>query len=467
MRHRNAVQSSPMLQKQVLISIGLTPIVNFFMKQLYSIALAVAVSLSASAQVLTSPQQATAKVAATCQFKQAHKLDKSIRHLTKAPAKVAAQTADVAGDYDVAYSVFLKGATDYAGEMTVVEGYDANSLIFHFPFENGTSLYTLDITGTLDATTGAITFSSNQSSGFTGASIVFEHWDTSASAWQVISEITATYTGTEITFDTDDAIALSADDGSGSYTFMGEITMTKIVEDPNADPNEGWTSLGKAKFVDPWVTPALGGDQWETEYEVELQQNDADKNTYRLVDPYKDNFPYAHYNTSTAKHGYIQFNISDPDHVYFDVVEAGFADEVLEISRFYPYNSLGWAIYYFDADPSTVVAVLGDDLIYTTYKDGVINLGSRQEEDPDSQETYTAYDACFGDQEKIGGGYTWTDADMTGRITFPDAAGITDMEIEAPEAKTVYYNLQGIRISEPANGVFIKVQGNKAAKVIK
>ena len=42
-------------------------------------------------------------------------------------------------------------------------------------------------------------------------------------------------------------------------------------------------------------------------------------------------------------------------------------------------------------------------------------------------------------------------------------SGIAD--IEAAEAEAVYYNLQGVRIAEPSNGIFIKVQGSKVTKV--
>lgn len=40
-------------------------------------------------------------------------------------------------------------------------------------------------------------------------------------------------------------------------------------------------------------------------------------------------------------------------------------------------------------------------------------------------------------------------------------------EIEAEVAgEAVYYNLQGVRVAEPENGIYIKVQGNKATKVL-
>ena len=42
--------------------------------------------------------------------------------------------------------------------------------------------------------------------------------------------------------------------------------------------------------------------------------------------------------------------------------------------------------------------------------------------------------------------------------------GVTDVEA-AEDAPAVYYNLQGVRVENPENGLYIKVQGNKTTKV--
>lgn len=44
--------------------------------------------------------------------------------------------------------------------------------------------------------------------------------------------------------------------------------------------------------------------------------------------------------------------------------------------------------------------------------------------------------------------------------------GIADIEAEAA-GEAVYYNLQGVRVENPVNGMFIEVRGNKAVKVVK
>ncbi|MDE5749199.1 MAG: hypothetical protein K2H87_00345 [Duncaniella sp.] len=49
-------------------------------------------------------------------------------------------------------------------------------------------------------------------------------------------------------------------------------------------------------------------------------------------------------------------------------------------------------------------------------------------------------------------------------ISIDSTTGLNEIFVEEGEA--VYYNLQGVRVANPANGVFIRVQGDKATKVI-
>lgn len=43
---------------------------------------------------------------------------------------------------------------------------------------------------------------------------------------------------------------------------------------------------------------------------------------------------------------------------------------------------------------------------------------------------------------------------------------IENVEASANDAEAVYYNLQGVRVENPANGIFIRVQGNKVDKIL-
>lgn len=55
-------------------------------------------------------------------------------------------------------------------------------------------------------------------------------------------------------------------------------------------------------------------------------------------------------------------------------------------------------------------------------------------------------------------------ADMKVTLT-KSMSGIDNIGVESAEP-VIYYNLQGVRVAEPANGIFIRRQGNKVSKVI-
>ncbi len=63
------------------------------------------------------------------------------------------------------------------------------------------------------------------------------------------------------------------------------------------------------------------------------------------------------------------------------------------------------------------------------------------------------------------GTYTITANFTDNTVTVSGKSGIDDVEIE-DAAAPVYYNLQGVRVEAPAQGIFIEVRGNKARKVV-
>lgn len=224
------------------------------------------------------------------------------------------------------------------------------------------------------------------------------------------------------------------------------------------DPNEGWTSKGEATFMDGWVLPGLGYDQTDKDnwYTVELQQKDSNPNIYRLVDPYHGKSAAAAFNGST-KVGYIQFDVTDPDHVAFATnVSAGFANSDMEVDDFYCSNAYGLLVdwgYTIDIILSVI-----PDFQTATFKDGVVTVPS----------TMTAEgldnDACFG-TESGDVGYVWTDdsdqpVNMAAMIWFPgvtpEYSSITEINSAADNSE-VFFNLRGQRISHPTvPGIYIR-----------
>lgn len=46
------------------------------------------------------------------------------------------------------------------------------------------------------------------------------------------------------------------------------------------------------------------------------------------------------------------------------------------------------------------------------------------------------------------------------------SSAVSDITVEDADAPVVYYNLQGVRVANPSNGLYIRVQGKKATKVL-
>lgn len=231
-----------------------------------------------------------------------------------------------------------------------------------------------------------------------------------------------------------------------------------------------WEDAGTALFVDGWILPSLGfaQDDVNNRYEVPLQQNIANANMYRLVDPYKVG-PAAAFNQSKSK-GYIEFDVTDPDHVIVNprMLQAGFANDEMGITTFYCYNWLQYLVNATSSSAQTIVGALGNTIPYTTFKDNVVVL-SKYGEGADM-----IYDANFGFQDDREGGYGWTDVQtneylysMYTVIYLPgsDPNGINSV-ISDQNASKVYYDINGVRVDNPTSGLYIVKEGANVSKVL-
>ena len=198
-----------------------------------------------------------------------------------------------------------------------------------------------------------------------------------------------------------------------------------------ATPSAGaqsWTDVGEATLVDGWVLPMFGIDQMQpkNQYKVLLQKSTSNEGLYRLVNPYMSG-PVANLNNHETKTGYIEFDVSDPDHVVFNKKAAGFAymdpnDGEKRFNEFYCVNDLGYKmINYTSYTKEQLISMLGDYMSFTTFKDGVVKLDYFDYGDGD-----IVYDAHYGTDEKPTCYGYWTGPDdkpinMKARIIFPGA----------------------------------------------
>lgn len=390
----------------------------------------------------------------------------------RAPEK-AAEEASVEGEYTIyiqdEYFNDSKGDFTETSTVTLVE----NGIMLDCAY------FSMPITAEWDAATSSITFKPE----YFGAvqTNVGQLYMAFKPIAYVASSQTLDYTPYTVTY-ANGTITFPEKHGFGWFAYSDEqytdevgpfemFNVEQMVQkDPNADPNEGWTSLGEATLYDPWLLPGLGAqEEADQGYGVEMQRNDANQNLYRLVDPYKGKCPAASFNSNTGN-GYITFDITDPEHVLFEATGAGFANQEMGIKQFYCMDQLAAVAGSFSMDPQMVIAVIGDELCYTKYKDGVLTLGSMLSEDAETGEEFTMYAACFGVQGDPYGGYGWSDENdqlvpMAGRIVFPGYNGVS--EIVDEDAPVRYYDLMGNRIEQPAAGqIVIMRRGGKASKIV-
>ena len=262
------------------------------------------------------------------------------------------------------------------------------------------------------------------------------------------------------------------------WVLMYDVKLTKY--DPEADPNKGWRSLGNALIEDGWLSPCFykmdyftsqtEPDQW---YEAEIQQNLANQNLFRIVDPFKGDYPYTFLNEWDYT-GYITFDVSDPDHVIFTNpvgTSAGFKYEKAWIGTFYACNFLGYYCNLYLDEPENIIANFEDKIPYTTYK----------ENSDGNMEVYLGFgpngkwDAIMGIDDPVCA-QRWETGDfemlnMESRIIFakpsplaPDAA-IETIGESYHNQPVEYFTIDGMRVENPVAGqLVIKRQGSKVTK---
>lgn len=105
------------------------------------------------------------------------------------------------------------------------------------------------------------------------------------------------------------------------------------------------------------------------------------------------------------------------------------------------------------------------------------SIGASQD---DNQNPFTFTDNVYEGEIFIGGKGNWQlSDDFAGKVKMTVNLNEKDIKleaetkqdsieaIEAEAAEAVYYNLQGVRVANPENGIFIKVAGKKVEKVIR
>lgn len=207
---------------------------------------------------------------------------------------------------------------------------------------------------------------------------------------------------------------------------------------------DNWEPIGKAQYTDD-VPGVLISNMTPVTYEVDIEEHKSRPGYYRLVNAYDEKYPY---NTNpdryhTDHNHYIYVNAEDPEFVYIEesIMGCDWGYGAMRISS-YPEYFLAAG---FDIEEVKELEMNG------ILEDRVITM-------PEGSVLFSMLGYDNGD---------WYESNESGeyRIELPESTGIKAVEVADEEAPVEYFNLQGIRVANPSNGVFIKVKGSKSEKI--
>lgn len=223
------------------------------------------------------------------------------------------------------------------------------------------------------------------------------------------------------------------------------------------DPD--WRPLGNATFTDGFISKFLEADMTQNlgltlpesafTYSVPIEESASQPGRYRLVNPYGETSPYWSLNFSNVSinkkvTGYLIINATDPDRVHIEYSDCGFyygSYPLVLYSEAHDWIAEGYSA---DEVPETLWGKLKDGTI--TFDEGskANNLLTAK--------ILTSPAAIYGRQ----------------LVVKLPSAGVDAIEADNDsDAPAEYYNLQGMKVSQPAAGqLYIVRKGNKSSKVI-
>lgn len=212
------------------------------------------------------------------------------------------------------------------------------------------------------------------------------------------------------------------------------------------EDDANWKSIGKASFTEGIYAGQYDDIDNET-LEVEVEKSTVTPGRYRLVNPYAGHSVLGSYVISDDTHGhkhYIYIDATVADRVFIEASAIGVDGPYGEAAiNSYGARYAGTSV----EDQAKAAGYFGtyDDATLTiTYPDDTISLGERG----------------YNNGAFLAGN-TGT------KIVLPESAGVDVININGDNTKAEYFNLQGVRIDNPAAGqLVIKRQGTEVTKTI-
>ncbi len=235
-----------------------------------------------------------------------------------------------------------------------------------------------------------------------------------------------------------------------------------------------WELLGTADMTEGLISGLFNNVEPET-YEVTVEKSTTESGLLRIVNPY-ENWSYAKdYLVDHGHNHYIYINASDPDNVMMMDgpigLELGDFGEVVINSELWDFvEEYGeWVLDYIDVF-GYEGGKLADNVITFPYSSYILmrftnynsenwyytNLNRNPEYD---DEAYAADPNNYDVSKYIDGDFK---LDLTKAFN-----GVESISVDNSSDSAVFYNLQGVRVANPDNGIFIKVVNGKASKIAK
>lgn len=227
----------------------------------------------------------------------------------------------------------------------------------------------------------------------------------------------------------------------------GDAYLLSIIDD---EPGE-WADFCTAYYTDDIIGPIF--NVGNSVLNVDVQYNTMIQNLIRVVEPYTDFYTDSNIHQCNKKH-YLYLDASNPNRVILLTSPLGFAaDEdglILCTSKAQQEREKGTsdddieAMGYFGKMETTSRAA--ENFVITFPQDALL--------------AYFKNDSGTMYRGNSNGNFRL-------ELTSPIPTSIKEIGSDDVKAPVVYYNLQGMRINEPAKGqVVIRRQGNKSEKIV-
>lgn len=357
--------------------------------------------------------------------------------------KLPAAVDDLAGPYVWSYVSYLQGADGYSyGTAEIRKSTSDDRIVFVATDAAGT-----EYEWYADVDMAQMTVSiPQQKIGYSGDSdVVFYPSEWTAEYDNIVTKdgpVVGRIGEGTIRFGADDVFRITIEGAEGSFLVADTNLFT--YGEPEPDVPDGYSYLGEGTYTDGIYAPMYNVPQSSVKpIAVAVYEKDDEPGNFLVVNP------WGNYGMEFD----LVVNASDPDYVLVPMTNTGFED-VEEGMTYIISQSAAYA---------TVLSPKMDKAEFLAQK-GEYNITY----DVESRTVTFPGNSCFFNWPN-GWDPDWFDTAISpypGSLVLPEPqSGIESVAVDEnlPE---VYYNLQGQRVSSPADGIYIKVQGKKAEKVI-